>query len=43
MILEIQTGKDNEILRKKSQPINKIDEEILNLTKDMRETMKKYN
>jgi len=50
MILEIETGEDNQILRKKSQPIKlarrqggKIDEEILKLIKDMDETMIKNN
>lgn len=51
MILKIQTGKNNPILRKKSQPIKsvsthrggKIDESILKLTRDMIETMKKNN
>jgi len=42
-MLKLQTGKDNKILRTKSKPINKIDEEILNLIKDMQETMKKDN
>jgi len=43
MMLKIQTGADNQILRKKSQPINEINEEILSLAKDMQETMKKDN
>lgn len=43
MMLKIQTGKDNLILRKKSQPINLVDEEILELAKNMIETMKKNN
>jgi len=43
MILNLQTGKDNQILRKKSQPITEINQEILSLIKDMQETMKKDN
>jgi len=43
MILEIQKGKNNPILRKKSQPIEKIDENILKLAKDMIETINKSN
>jgi len=43
MILKLQTGKDNQILRKKSQPITEINQEILDLIKDMKETMKKDN
>ena len=50
MILKLQTGKDNPILRKKSEPIilarrggRKINEEILGLIKDMDETMIKNN
>lgn len=43
MMLKIQTGKDNQALRKKSQPVKDINEEVLNLIKDMRETMKKDN
>ncbi len=39
MILKIQTGENNPILRKKSQPIRKIDEEVLKLARDMAETM----
>lgn len=39
MILNIQTGKNNPILRKKSKPINIIDGEILDLIKSMKETM----
>jgi peptide deformylase len=41
MILKIQKGENNPILRKKSQPIKKIDEGILKLAKDMIETMNK--
>ncbi len=41
MILEIETGKNNSVLRKKSRSITKIDENILNLIKDMNETMTK--
>ncbi|MFH1129500.1 MAG: peptide deformylase [Patescibacteria group bacterium] len=43
MILKLQTGKDNQILRKKSQSIAEINQEIFNLIKDMQETMKKDN
>lgn len=43
MILEIQKGKDNPILRKKFQPIKKIDENILKLARDMIETINKNN
>lgn len=43
MILKLQTGKDNPILRKKSKLVVKINEEILNLIKDMNETMMKNN
>lgn len=39
MILKIQQGENNHILRKKSQPIRKIDEKVLKLAKDMIETM----
>jgi len=41
MILEIQKGENNPILRKKSQSIKKIDENILKLAKDMIETINK--
>lgn len=41
MILKIQKGENNPILRKKSQPIRKIDEKVLKLAKDMIETMNK--
>ena len=40
-ILKIETGQNNPILREKSQTIEKIDENILNLAKDMIETMTK--
>lgn len=43
MILKIQIGQNNPILRKKSQPIKKIDEEIKVLTKDMLKIMNKNN
>lgn len=51
MILKIQKGKNNPILRKKSQPIEpaltrrgrKIDEDILKLAQDMIETMYKVD
>lgn len=39
MILKIQQGANSPILKKESHPINKIDGEILNLIKDMQETM----
>ncbi len=41
MILKIQKGKNNPILRKKSQPIKKIDEKVLKLAKGMIETISK--
>ena len=43
MILEIQKGENNPILRKKSQSIKKIDENILKLAKDMIKTINKSN
>jgi len=43
MILKIQTGQNNPILRKKSEPIIEISEEILNLAKDMIETITKID
>jgi len=43
MILTIQKGENNQILRKKTQLVGKIDEGILQLAKDMIETMKKNN
>jgi peptide deformylase len=43
MILQIQKGENNPILRKKTQPVGKIDESILRLTRDMIETMNKNN
>jgi len=43
MTLEIQKGENNSILRKKSQSIKKIDEEIKVLTKDMLKIMNKNN
>ena len=42
-ILKLEQGENNPILRKKSQPIEKIDEEILKLAQDMIETMYKAN
>lgn len=42
-ILEIQTGEDNEILRKKSTPVEKVDRIIKKLVKNMVQTMKKAN
>ncbi len=41
MILTIQTGADNAILRQKSKPVNGIDKEILKFIKAMEKTMKK--
>lgn len=43
MMLGLQTGKNNPILREKSKSINQIDEEILNLIKDMNKIMIKNN
>lgn len=43
MILKIQTNKNNPILRKKTEPVAEITGEILNLIKDMKETMIKDN
>jgi len=43
MILKIQTNKNNPILRKKTEPVTEITGEILNLIKDMKETMIKDN
>ena len=43
MILPIEKGENNEILRKKSLPIESVDEKVLNLAKDMIETMIKNN
>ena len=39
MLLPIETGKDNPILRKKSTPVEKITKKTLKLVKDMYETM----
>lgn len=39
MLLDIETGKDNPILRKKSTPVGKITKKTLKLVKDMHETM----
>ncbi len=39
MILDIQIGKDNPILRKKSTPVEKITKKTIKLIKDMHETM----
>lgn len=39
MILNIQTGRDNPILRNKSEPIREITKKTLKLVKDMQETM----
>lgn len=41
--LPIETGTDNEILREKSSPIERIDKSIKKLAKDMMETMIKSN
>jgi peptide deformylase len=43
MILKIETGEKNPILRKKSQTIDKIDEQIKVLAKNIMETMIKKN
>jgi len=43
MTIEIEKGKDNKILREKTQSVDKIDEEILTLAKDMIETMEQSN
>jgi peptide deformylase len=43
MILKIQINKNNPILRKKTEPVAEITGEILNLIKDMKETMAKDN
>jgi peptide deformylase len=43
MILPIEKGENNEILRKKSLPIDKVDDRILDLAKDMIETMIRNN
>jgi len=43
MILQIQKGENNPVLRKKSQPITEVDKDILNLIKDMTETMLKVD
>ena len=39
--MKIEIGKNNPILRKKSQPIKKIDEKVLKLAQDMTEIMNK--
>ena len=41
IIMKIETGQNNPILRKKSQPIKKITADILDLAKDMIEIMNK--
>ncbi|MFC1748051.1 peptide deformylase [Pseudomonadota bacterium] len=38
-LLDIQTGEDNKILRKKSEPLEQIDEDMLTFLDDMKETM----
>lgn len=43
MILQIQKGENNSVLRKKSTPVDNITERILNLIKDMTETMLKLD
>lgn len=40
MSLNIETGQDNEILRKKSEPIKQIDKKVLKLLKEMGKSMK---
>lgn len=42
-MLKIETGKNNPILRQKAQPVEKIDENILNLIKEMTKTMVEVN
>lgn len=42
-MLKIETGQNNLILRKKSEPIIEINDEILNLAKNMIDTMIKVN
>ena len=42
-MLKIETGQNNLILRKKSQPVEKLDGEVLELVKGMIETMNKNN
>ena len=41
--MKIETGQNNPILRKKTQAIKKIDENVLQLAKDMIETMTQNN
>lgn len=43
MILKLQINKNNPILRKKTEPIIEISSEVLDLIKDMQETMIKDN
>jgi peptide deformylase len=43
MILDIETGKDNPILRKKSAPLKQITKKTLKFVKDMHETMVSAN
>ena len=43
MILTIQKGQNNNILRQKSTPVKNITEEILNLIKNMAETILKFD
>ncbi|MBN2306689.1 peptide deformylase [Candidatus Peregrinibacteria bacterium] len=43
MLLPIETGTDNPILRKKSTPVEKITKKTLKLVKDMHETMIEAN
>ena len=39
MLLDIQTGKDNPILRKKSTPVEQVTKQTIKLIKNMHETM----
>lgn len=41
--LTVQTGADNQILREKSKPVEKVTKETLKLIRDMEETMDKEN
>lgn len=43
MILNIETGKENPILRKKAEPVTQITKKTLKLIKDMNETMAAAN
>jgi peptide deformylase len=43
MILPVEKGANNEVLRRKSLPVGKIDDRVLDLAKDMIETMIRNN